>query len=208
MDELELLKQDWKKQGNNFPKLSYQQIYKMLLKKSSSLVQWIFIISVAEFVFWVALDFFLSTKDSAKAIQELHMELFYNIANVINYSVLIFFVVKFYLNFRKIRTTDSARKLMRNIIKTRRTVKYYVWFNLAFFALGVTITFGVIMNQSEAITNLAEEHQTFKIVAIIGFFVLLLALMLGILWLFYRLLYGILTRRLKKNYAELEKLEM
>lgn len=32
MDELELLKKDWNKQGNKFPKLSYDEIYSMILK--------------------------------------------------------------------------------------------------------------------------------------------------------------------------------
>lgn len=32
MDELEILKKDWKKEGKNFPKLSYDDIYKMILK--------------------------------------------------------------------------------------------------------------------------------------------------------------------------------
>ena len=39
MDELELLKKDWQKQGEQLPKLSYEEIYKMIWKKSSSLVK-------------------------------------------------------------------------------------------------------------------------------------------------------------------------
>ena len=44
MDELELLKKDWQKDDANYPKLTFDEIYKMLLKKSSSIVKWIFII--------------------------------------------------------------------------------------------------------------------------------------------------------------------
>jgi len=51
MDELELLKKDWQKNDKEYPKLSYNDIYKMILKKSSSIVKWIFIISLLEFVF-------------------------------------------------------------------------------------------------------------------------------------------------------------
>lgn len=49
MDELELLKKDWQKRERMHPKLSYDEIYSMLWKKSSSIVKWIFIISVIEF---------------------------------------------------------------------------------------------------------------------------------------------------------------
>lgn len=207
MDELELLKQDWKKRGNEFPQVSYQEIYNMLLKKSSSIVKWIFIISVAEFIFWIAFDFLVSTKESKANIVELELEEFYLVANIINYSVLVFFVVKFYLNFKKIKTTDSAKELMRNIVRTRRTVKHYVWFNMAFFALAVSITFAAILHHDHLISKLSEENQTLKIIIIFAVFVLMLGFMLLILWLFYRLLYGILTRRLHKNYKELKKLE-
>ncbi len=54
MDELDLLKKDWNKGDSKYPKLSYNEIYKMILKKSSSIVKWIFIISLLEFGFWLA----------------------------------------------------------------------------------------------------------------------------------------------------------
>ena len=43
MDELELLKKDWRKKEEYLPKLSYDEIYKMIWKKSSSIVKWIFL---------------------------------------------------------------------------------------------------------------------------------------------------------------------
>lgn len=50
-DELEILKSDWKKRHTELPKLSYNEIYKMLFKKSTTIVKWIFIISIAELLF-------------------------------------------------------------------------------------------------------------------------------------------------------------
>ena len=55
-DELEILKSDWKKRQQNLPKLSYNEIYKMLYKKSTTIVKWIFIISIAELIFWTSLS--------------------------------------------------------------------------------------------------------------------------------------------------------
>ena len=54
-DELDLLKKDWQKREQELPKLSYSDIYKMLLKKSSSIVKWIFYISIVEIVLWTVL---------------------------------------------------------------------------------------------------------------------------------------------------------
>ena len=56
MDELDILKKDWNKEKVDYPKLSYDDIYKMILKKSSSIVKWIFIISILEFAFWIGIS--------------------------------------------------------------------------------------------------------------------------------------------------------
>ncbi len=64
MDELELLKKDWQKEDSKYPKLTYNEIYKMILKKSSSIVKWIFIISLLEFVFWTLISFGLKDTES------------------------------------------------------------------------------------------------------------------------------------------------
>ena len=52
MKELDLLKKDWKKNADSFEQVSESEIYKMIHRKSSSIVKWIFIISIIEFLFW------------------------------------------------------------------------------------------------------------------------------------------------------------
>ena len=46
MEELDLLKKYWKKSEDTFEQVSEVEIYKMLHKKSSSIVKWILIISI------------------------------------------------------------------------------------------------------------------------------------------------------------------
>ena len=60
MEELDLLKKAWKKDGNAFEQLSEQDLYKMVHQKSSSIVRWILVISLIEFVAWNSLTFLLS----------------------------------------------------------------------------------------------------------------------------------------------------
>ena len=55
-DELEILKKDWQKQSAELPKFTASELYPMLLKKSSSIVKWIFIVSILEFAFWILLS--------------------------------------------------------------------------------------------------------------------------------------------------------
>ncbi len=54
MDELELLKKDWETSSKNYPELNNEELYKLIYKRSSSIVKWIFIISLLEFAFWTS----------------------------------------------------------------------------------------------------------------------------------------------------------
>ena len=200
MDELELLKKDWKKnEDTKYPKLSYKEIYGMILKKSSSIVKWIFIISILEFAFWTLISF---------AFKNTMIPFL-----ILGYIILGYFFYKFYMNYRTISATDSAKILMENILKTRRTVKQYVGFNLIYLALSAFIALGVQFDRDEEMISLVEKAsangEIFKFYAVtiiltLVFLGLLIAIILG----FYYLIYGILLKRLNRNYRELKKLEV
>lgn len=213
MDELELLKKDWQSREKDLPKLSYDKIYKMIRKKSSSIVKWIFFISVIEFVFWAAINLINYSEESRELEKEWHIQDMSTALTVINYVVLIYFIVRFYLNYKQITITDSSRKLMKSILKVKSTVTQYVWFNIGIFCVSLimllygSLTYG---EESEKIMAAASAagNETLFWVMLIGLFVIIIGIILLLIWLFYRLLYGILLNRLRKNYAELKKLEV
>ncbi|QED37299.1 hypothetical protein FK178_06030 [Antarcticibacterium arcticum] len=212
MDELELLKKDWQRQEDNYPRLSYDQIYNMIWKKSSSIVKWIFVISIIEFLFWSVITLFLADKDYWLELDRLHLKEFTIISYIISYGITFFFIYKFYRNYIKISATDNVSSLMENILNTRKTVKYYIAFVLISTAIVFLIVTYFTFYYHALNTEVAEiEKYTFspaQWAIFIGVMVLILILVLGIIWLFYRLIYGILLRRLNKNYRELKKLEM
>jgi hypothetical protein len=89
---------------------------------------------------------------------------------------------------------------MRKIIKTRKTVRNYVLFNFSYIALiMVAVTVASINNNFEDLNN---KQIILTIVAML----IATFLFLGVLWLFYQLLYGFLLRKLNRNYKELAKL--
>ena len=73
LDELELLKKDWQKREANLPKLSYEEIYPMIKKKSSSIVKWIFYISIIEFVFWAGINIVFSGPETMEELKAMHI---------------------------------------------------------------------------------------------------------------------------------------
>ena len=213
MDELDLLKKDWKKGNEKFPKLSYNEIYKMILKKSSSIVKWIFIISLLEFAFWLCISFLLKGTSFSGKMEELDMDHILIPITIISYGIIIYFFYLFYKNYKNISATDNSKTLMENILKTRKTVKYYVIFNLVSLVIGTIAGASYVLNNDanigEKLQQASANGEMFKFYAgIIISAVLILAVAIGILLLFYWLIYGILLKRLNKNYKELKKLEI
>ncbi len=212
MDELELLKQDWKKQEGNYPQLSYDQIYKMLWKKSSSIVKWIFVISILEFLFWAVITVFFADNEYWNEMERLHLKEFTIVGYIISYIITFYFIFRFYKNYQKISATDNAAVLMKNILNTRKTVKYYISYVL--ISTGITaLIYTYFTFYYHATTTEVDEisKYTFTLtqwLVFIGMMCLFLLIFLGIIWLFYRLLYGILLKRLHKNYDELKKLDL
>ena len=213
MDELELLKKDWNKEHHDYPKLTYDEIYKMILKKSSSIVKWIFIISLLEFVFWGVISFALKDHENMQRFKSYNVESIIIPLSVVGYIILAYFFYLFFKNYRTISVTDSAKVLMENILKTRRTVKQYVAFNLIYLVIATVIVLFIEFDKDqdliEQVQMAAADGEVFKFYAVIIISTfLLLAVAVGVLLLFYWLVYGILLKRLNKNYRELKKMEV
>jgi hypothetical protein len=213
MDELELLKKGWKNEDTSrFPKLTYNEICGMILKKSSSIVKWIFIISILEFVFWTLISFVLKDADYNKRFDSYHAENIMIPFIVLGYIILAYFFYKFFTNYRTISATDNAKKLMETILKTRKTVKQYVAFNLIYMALSVFIVLGIQFNKDDEMISLIEQAsangELFKFYAVTSLIAVAAVLVIiGVILGFYYLIYGILLKRLNNNYKELKRLE-
>ena len=213
MDELELLKKHWKQQDTQYPKVSANDIYKMILKRSSSIVKWIFIISLLEFGLWAVLSFVLKDSKNAQQFDKLDSDYLIIPLTILGYVILAYFFFLFYKNYRKISVTDSAKVLMENILRTRKTVKNYVFFNLAFMVITFVAVLYIEFDQNQAFISKAQtaaaNGEVFifyaKTILIIAG---VLAVFGGVLLFFYWCIYGLLLRKLNRNYKELRKLEM
>lgn len=213
MEGLDILKKDWQQRGDNQPKLSYNQIYNMLYKKSTSIVKWIFIISIVELLFWTSF-LFITPKSTYEIMDAIGATTFMIVFHIIHYIVFITFIVIFVKNYYSIKVTDNTRQLMDSILKTRKTVKYFVIYNVVAFALAMICINVFYYYNSDALLLIIQESigvidnkkQFLKVFFIMQ--IVVSAIMLGFLLLFYRIVYGILLKRLRKNYKELEKIEV
>lgn len=202
MDELDFLKSHWQK-DDRFPQVKSEEIRRMRHRSSSSIVKWIFIISVLEFLILGIILPLSFTSDEKKDSQLL--ENIYIIADIIFYPIILYFIYRFFTSFIRIKNTTDTKTLMKTILDCRKHVHHYIKFNLYYIFIGFSIVGGVkgyekAMEIEQA--SLAFYMTAFAVVmSIVGLlFVLLVRL-------YYRVLYGILVGKLNKNYEELLELE-
>ena len=206
MEELDLLKKDWKKSEHNYQQISEDTIYKMLQKGSSSIVKWILIISILEVLVWSLISIVYNADDYLVNLNSKNLNDYFKYLTIFNYIIIALFIVIFYKNYAAISTTKSTKLLMSDILKTRQTVKYYVWYNLAIITISMIFGFFLAFNTNPEIQKLLENRTIFIFSVVICIFAL--AFFIVIFWLFYRLIYGILLEKLLNNYKELKKIDL
>ena len=136
------------------------------------------------------------------------------VVSILQYVVIFSFIYQFYKRYKEISVLDSAKKLTSKILRTRKTVKHYVFFSLSMVLLSFMIlVIGIyfsdnvieILGLEDNFEGMSEERIKVIIMAVFAIFgVVVTAIFGGI----YFLLYGLLTRKLRRNYQELQKLEV
>ncbi len=180
----------------------------MLHKKSSSIVKWIFYISLIEFCFWIIISFAFDTDwDKINVSNRLYLLL--GALTLVNYIIIAVFIVLFYINYKSISASSNTQKLMKDILKTRKTVYYYVLYNVAMLVCGFALVLYFIFTSEDFLNQLQtarpESSLNSSLILAILISTIIVAVIVVLLLGFYRLIYGILLKRLKENYKELSK---
>ncbi|WP_431166451.1 hypothetical protein [Tenacibaculum halocynthiae] len=201
MDALDKYKKAWDNQPKETNKVSKVDIYKMAQSKSSSIVKWIFIIGLLELIIPLSMYLFFDLDKLDDTYAKLGLANYAFYSQIILYPVVLVFLFLFYKNYKNIYTTDTTKELMQKILKTRKTVRNYIFLNLGYaFITLIVVVFATIKTQ---FSNLGTKEIIITSLVSIAFGILLI----GCIWLIYQLLYGILLRKLNKNYKELAKLD-
>jgi len=217
MEELDLLKKAWKKDNQSFNQVSEVEIYKMLHTKSSSIVKWILIISLFElgfgFIFNILISFTKYDSRNIELLKKWNIYDGYVVFGVLIYLVVFCFIYKFYQMYKNISVVDNTKQLLNSILKTRKIVRNYVIFNLISFALFFVTIFSIAFYHGyiDLLATRGITHPVIPVKNAIIFFIILVILtsiFTFLFWLFYRLLYGILLRKLNANYKELKKIDL
>jgi hypothetical protein len=216
---LDDLKKYWQEQDIE-SKYTPSEISQMLHKKSRNYVKYIFWICAAEFFIFFSLNIFyifhtdndtnfldilkkLGVQETTQ-LQESFAHLYIGL-KIVSLLITGFFVVQFYLNYKKIKVQDNLKLLILQIVKFRKTVNAFIFTNIALLILFAGILTVFIFNIFTA-QNISLTHPTL-IRFIIGLS-LTIVFSVGLIWLYYKIVYGIIMRRLGQNLAELQKIEI
>jgi len=216
--DLDSFKKTWQEQPVK-PKYDNNEILKMLNNKSRNYMKYIFWISVVEFLLFSVLGVFYliqnNESDSFLSILEkmgVHrdsqlitkLDNIYLIVKILSLVVTGFFVFKFYQNYRKIRVEEDLKLFIIRIITFKKTVNAFILTNIGLLLILISALIGFtfyILN----VQNIEINSSTFTgfIVGIIVSTILCVIL----IWVYYRLVYGIIMNRLDKNLNQLKEIE-
>lgn len=200
MENLENLKDIWKNQGESNIRFTQDDIHQMVQKKSSSIVKWILIISILEFILPNLVFLFTDFNSTQEFYEQYGLSSSMLVFTIIHMLTILAFIYVFYKNYKNISVESKVKVLLSNILKTRRTVKYYIYYNLTMMAIiGVTMLYAVY--KSVEFQNNLASGTSMLMIWIVS--IVMLSLALFIFWLFYRIIYGFFLKKLKRNYAAL-----
>lgn len=216
--DIDNLKKTWQEQELP-PKYDNSAILDMLNRRSRNYVKLIFWISIAEFLFFLGLTlFYIAGSDDTDSLINILSRLGIEITpkiemdfahlffalKMISLIVTAYFIVRFYLSYRKIDVESNLKKLISQIIGFRKVVNLFIMTNvllLVFFTALLTVFVFMTLSQQ----NIALDNATLT-----GFVIGILfstVLCVGLIWLYYRVVYGIILRRLGRDLEQLRQID-
>lgn len=216
--DLDSFKKTWQEQPVQ-PKYNSDEILQMLNRKSRNYVKYIFWISVVELLFFSVLGLFYffqgDESDSFRKILEKlgaqespelenNFDLAYLAIKVISLLITAYFVLKFYQNYRKIKIEENLKGLIIRIIKFKKTVNAFILISIAIL-VAFTLVFSAFLFYILNSQNIQPSNSNLTIV-IVGTIVSTVLCVL-LIWLYYRLVYGIIIRKLDKNLKQLKDID-
>jgi len=204
MKDLKQLKEKWAQQ--NFEKqYSKEELNGFLRKKSTYSIKWIFYLSIAEFLVYMGLPLFspnyIESFAYYKSLQLFGFSIFITITG---YILLLYFMWRFFKNYRKITVTSSVKEHLSTILSTRRAVNQYFYANVGLLLIFTLVVFVRAFQMDSSLIDLEQEDISFLVICfVIG---IVVALVLGLYGLLYYFVYGRFLKPLKRNEKELRQL--
>jgi len=216
--DLDDFKKTWQQEPVQ-PKYNTSEIELMLNKSSRNYVKYILWISIVEFILIFGVNLYYTylgeeTADLTNVLGKLGIDnsedfkntltQIYLVLKIVSLSMTAAFIYFFYQNYRKINVESNLKKLILQIIRFKKTVQLFILANIILLIvfsliLGIYI-FSVFSQQNIELTNSTMFGFFTGLLVTVGISVVLI-------WLYYRVVYGFILKRLGRNLDQLRKIE-
>ncbi|MGB0367647.1 MAG: hypothetical protein ACPGC8_08425 [Flavobacteriaceae bacterium] len=205
MKELEDLKNKWAKQDFS-QSFTEEDIKGFLQKKSTHSIKWIFYLSIVEFILYLSFPLLVPNYlDSFDYYKTLNLLEFSIVTTVLGYVLLLYFMWRFFQNYKNISVANSIKDHLSAILNTRRAVNQYFYFNVVILIVFTVVVLVSAFQLDNNLIALQEENNSLLImIFMIG---LVIAIIIGIFGILYYFVYGRFLRPLKNYEKELLKIE-
>lgn len=216
--DLDNFKKTWQEQDKQ-SKYSNADILKMLNQKSRNYVKYILWISIAEFLlFGGTTIFYMIYDDGSDNIIKLmsrlgivenqtikadmaHLNFFIKLLSLVITGV---FVVVFYKNYKKINLEANIKQFILQILQFKNTVKLFISTNIILLVVFNLLIAGFIFSNVQKQEIHLQSHDWW--VAILTILATTL-FSLALIYIYYKIFYGIILKKLSKNLRQLQKME-
>lgn len=216
--DLDSLKNSWQKQSRE-RLYTATDIELMLKKKSANYVKYIFYISLAEMLVLLGFSLYYywgndgGVQDFMRLMQRLGLKVhpnlwidfkvLYQFIKILAVILTGYFLHRFYTSYRRISSGINLKELILSIIKLRKSVQWFIWLNLIILVLFGFVLMFMVGYRLENPTELTQQG-SMKVFYISLFAGILITILIA--WIYYRILYGIINKRLKKTLRQLEEI--
>ncbi|NAW51312.1 hypothetical protein GNY06_07940 [Elizabethkingia argentiflava] len=216
--DLDQLKNTWQNQSIR-PHYQAADILEILNKKSQSYIRYILWISFAEFTIFLILNVFAWLRHENSDIyfsqltlmgiivdQKIKMSfhIAYFIFKMISLFIILYYAYIFFQKYKKIKIESNLRNFISQIISFKESVNRFIWINIVFLVIFMAlITIFPIFHVHQQHLQIRTDKYTMYIMGII------ISCCTGIILVFvyYRLVYGILLKKLSQNLQQLTHIE-
>ncbi|MFB9119987.1 beta-carotene 15,15'-monooxygenase [Bergeyella porcorum] len=212
--DIDSLKQQWQAQKISNP-YSHSEILNLLNKKSRNYVKYILWVSVIEFLIILGSHLLVDKHHSFFKIMEnlditvtdtlvQQYNTIYITMQVVSLLVTGFFIFKFYFGYKGIKIEENLKQFILKIIYFRKTVNLFIFINIVLFIIYVITLVGFVIGYSSFQNIEIESARALRFIVALSIGI---GLCIALALIYYRIVYGILVKRLGKNLKQLQEMD-
>lgn len=212
--DIDSLKQQWQAQKISNP-YSHSEILNLLNKKSRNYVKYILWVSVIEFLIILGSHLLVDKHHSFFKIMEnlditvtdtliQQYNAIYITMQVVSLLVTGFFIFKFYFGYKGIKIEENLKQFILKIIYFRKTVNLFIFINIVLFIIYIITLVGFVIGYSSFQNIEIESARALRFIVALSIGI---GLCITLALIYYRIVYGILVKRLGKNLKQLQEMD-